>query len=259
MRIKSALRQIFFIWGLAAIAALLVVLHGNSAGSNSLVIAVETPQSQSSELASLPSAKPHPLPATLAQWHDQTNSGDYFQEVNPTRLGYLIWSQFPIKIYIQQPHPDNDADILKSWANEVLQAIQEWSIYLPLQVIEQPEVADIKIIRFSPPLRIAPNQVPRARSAETSYEFYISSNNVLSHRCSILLSPSQAGQYLQAAVRHEFGHALGIWGHSLLQSDALYFAQVRNPPPISARDVNTLKRIYEQPTQLGWTLSTIDD
>jgi predicted Zn-dependent protease len=31
-----------------------------------------------------------------------------------------------------------------------------------------------------------------------------------------------------------------------------YFSQVRNPPPISPRDVNTLKRIYQQPTSLGW-------
>jgi len=254
MRIKSVLRQIFM-WGLAAIAALLVVLHGNSAGSSLLVIAAETPQSQHSESVILSPSKPHPLPATLAQWYDQTNSGDYFLEVKPTKVGYLVWSQFPIKVYIQQPQLESsDADILQSWANEVLQIIHEWSVYLPLQVIAQPEGADIKIMRSSPPLRIAPNQMPRARSAETSYEFYINSNNLLSHRCSILLSPSQAGQYLQAAARHEFGHALGIWGHSSLQSDALYFAQVRNPPLISARDVNTLKRIYEQPTQLGWSL-----
>jgi predicted Zn-dependent protease len=32
----------------------------------------------------------------------------------------------------------------------------------------------------------------------------------------------------------------------------MYFSQVREPPPISARDINTLKRIYQQPTRLGW-------
>ena len=36
------------------------------------------------------------------------------------------------------------------------------------------------------------------------------------------------------------------------ETDVLYFSQVRNPPAISARDVNTLKRVYEQPTRLGW-------
>jgi predicted Zn-dependent protease len=255
MRIKSAVRQIFR-WGLTAIAALLVILHGNiGAGNSSFVIAVETIAAQHHKLF-LPPSKPHPLPATLSQWHDQTNSGDYFQEVNPTKIGYLIWSQFPIKVYIQQPHPESsDAVILQSWASEVLQAIQEWGVYLPSQIVEQPDVADIKILRSSPPLRIAPNEkFPRARSAETSYELYVSSNRVLSHRCSILLSPNQTGKYLQAAARHEFGHALGIWGHSPDSNDALYFSQVRNPPPISARDVNTLKRVYQQPTRLGWLL-----
>ncbi|MFN4955672.1 MAG: peptidase, partial [Aphanizomenon sp.] len=34
----------------------------------------------------------------------------------------------------------------------------------------------------------------------------------------------------------------------------MYFSQVRNPPFISVRDVNTLKRVYEQPTGLGWSV-----
>jgi predicted Zn-dependent protease len=68
------------------------------------------------------------------------------------------------------------------------------------------------------------------------------------------LSPSQTGNYVVAAARHELGHALGIWGHSPLQTDALYFSQVRNPPTISSSDVNTLKRVYQQPTSLGWSL-----
>lgn len=256
-RINSALRQTFFILVLAAIAALLVVMHDrSSANINSLPTAVDTPKLQHTAIASLPPLKPHSLPPALAQWQDKTNSGDYLAEIRPTEVGYLVWSQFPIKVYIQKPYPESsNAEILQSWANEVLQAIQEWNTYLPLQVIEQAEVADIKIMRSSPPLRISPNEkFPRARSAETSYELYISSNNVLSHRCSILLSPNQTGKYLQAAARHEFGHALGIWGHSPIQSDALYFSQVRNPPPISSRDVNTLKRVYEQPTRLGWSL-----
>ncbi len=47
------------------------------------------------------------------------------------------------------------------------------------------------------------------------------------------------------------GHALGIWGHSQLETDALYFSQVRKPAFISVRDVNTLKKVYEQSTALG--------
>ncbi|MFM6754387.1 MAG: peptidase, partial [Dolichospermum sp.] len=79
-------------------------------------------------------------------------------------------------------------------------------------------------------------------------------NNILYHRFTILLSPSQTGEYVLSAARHELGHALGIWGHSLSPTDTMYFSQVRNPPLISVRDVNTLKRIYEQSTSLGWSV-----
>ncbi|MDZ7965669.1 MAG: peptidase [Nostoc sp. DedSLP03] len=199
------------------------------------------------------SPKPHPLPPTLAQWQDNTNSGDYFSQITTTQVGYLVWSQFPVRVYVEPPKSVSEKQA-QAWVNGVLQGVQEWSTYLPLTVVEQPEVADITIVRKAPPLQILPgSNIPRARSAQTTYELY-TSNKILSHRFTILLSPSQTGKYLIAATRHEFGHALGIWGHSPLQTDALYFSQVRNPPSISARDVNTLKRVYEQPTTLGWSL-----
>jgi predicted Zn-dependent protease len=197
------------------------------------------------------SPRPHPLPPTLVKWKDSTNSGDYFSEVKLTEVGYLIWSQFAVKVYVETPKQVS-SEQAQVWVNTVLQAVQEWSVYLPLEVVEQPEVANITIVRKAPPLQKSPNSnIPRARSAQTTYELY-TNNKVLSHRFTILLSPTQTGNYLTAAARHEFGHALGIWGHSQMQGDALYFSQVRNPPPISARDVNTLKRVYEQPTSLGW-------
>lgn len=217
----------------------------------------------------LPPLQAHPLPPALAAWRDRTQSGDYFEKVTPTRLGYLTWSIFPVTLYIEPVKADPHTSSFKreqAWVEAVTAAVQEWSQYLPLQIMDRPE-ADIAVWRAIPPLRLTPNNtaglpaVPRARSAETRYEFYIRRQNslaILSHRCTVLLRSGQASLSLQATARHEIGHALGIWGHSPLPSDALYFAQVRHPTGISARDINTLKRVYEQTTRLGWALPSGD-
>ncbi|MEB3278740.1 MAG: peptidase [Lyngbya sp.] len=193
--------------------------------------------------------KPHPLPTALAQWQDLTQSGDYFDQIEAPKVGYLIWSEFPIKVYIEQPG-DNQA---LSWYGEVASAVEEWNTYLPLQIIEESNLADIQIFRRRPPLE--PGNL-RASSAETRYQVFArqleDGTQMLSHRFIIELSPTQTGKYIPSAARHELGHALGIWGHSPTQTDVMYFAQVREPPPISSRDINTLKRIYSQPTRLGW-------
>lgn len=205
-----------------------------------------------SQTASLPLQKPHALPSTLIKWKDDTNSGDYFNEIKPTKYGYLIWSQFPVKVYLETP-TGNNTQQSQEWVNTVSQTVEEWNNYLPLTIVENPEIADITIVRKSPPLKFANgSQFPRARSAETHYKI-LTKDNILYHQFTILLSPSQTGKYLLAAARHELGHALGIWGHSKDKGDALYFSQVSNPPLISPRDVNTLKKIYQQPTNLGWT------
>lgn len=224
--------------------------------------------------SSLPVPKTHPLPETLAQWQDFSVSGDYFLEVEPTPLGYLVWSQFPVKIYVEEPTnvelSPSSLRRFQDWVNAVTEAVEEWIVYLPLELVRNKEGADISILRSRPPLETSINRetgeinLPRARSAETRYEFYLRrgidapQKRIISHKFTIELSPDQTAEYTLATARHEIGHALGIWGHSPVETDTLYFSQVGNPPQISVRDINTLKRVYEQPTRLGWPLIVSD-
>jgi len=255
--------------------------------SNDILVAADLSSS------SLPVPQAHPLPSTLVQWQDSTGAGDYFSDIKLTPVGYLVWLRFPVKVYVERPPDQAEASPsiqrFENWVEAVLQAVQEWSVYLPVEVIAQPEGADISILRSRPPLQASLNRetgqlnLPRARSAETTYEFYVRaamdtnpeadtgelqgtasrqitqlnatvSEPVLSQRFTIQLSPDQTVEYTLATARHELGHALGIWGHSPSETDTMYFSQVRNPPEISVRDINTLKRVYEQPTRLGWSL-----
>lgn len=196
-------------------------------------------------VAALPAPQRHPLPSTLVQWTNR--SGDYFDRVTKTPPEYLVWSRFPIKIYVQPPDPNH-----QGWNRAIDQAIQEWMVYLPLQKVEQKDSADIVVDRSTIPIRFP--LVDRVRFADTRFELYDRAS-ILLHRVTIRIQPNQPDLSLLAASRHELGHALGIWGHSTEQTDVMYFSQVRTPPPISPRDVNTLKRVYEQPTRLGWKIS----
>ncbi|VEP14349.1 conserved hypothetical protein [Hyella patelloides LEGE 07179] len=210
--------------------------------------------------------KPHPLPPSLAKWNDVDRQGDYFELIQTTPVGYLIWSQFPIAVYVEQPSglQDNSAQGVRfqQWVNAVAKAIAEWNLYLPLQEINQPELADIVIVSSSIDRKIQLNpdtglyDIPQAITAQTNYEFYVreEQQKVLAHKMTIKISPDLSPLATLAAARHELGHGLGIWGHSDRQSDALYFSQVRDTPTISVRDINTLKKIYQQPTKLGWKI-----
>lgn len=229
--------------------------------------------------------KAHPLPPALATW-TASRAGDYFDQIETLPVGYLVWSRFPVTVYVQPSAPTElaspfTAQRSQAWMKAVTQAVQEWDRYLPLALVTQADEADIVVLRSPPPLQFevsSPSkqagvsgqpersarptlQLGRVRSAVTSYKVYVkgalkdaTSKPTLAHRCTIQLRSDQAPEYLQAAARHELGHALGLWGHSQAQTDVMYFSQVRQPPPLSPRDLNTLKRVYEQPTRLGWAL-----
>jgi predicted Zn-dependent protease len=137
----------------------------------------------------------------------------------------------------------------------------EWNNYLPLQEINRVELADIVILRASVEREIQLNShtglynIPRTITAQTNYKFYIrKKNRILAHKMTIQISPDLGELSTLAAARHELGHALGIWGHSDRETDALYFSQVKDTPTISVRDINTLQKIYQQPTKLGWAI-----
>ncbi len=212
---------------------------------------------------SLPALQVHPLPESLASWENPSNTGDYFNKVQSTPLGYLIWSQFPVKVYLEKPTDSENLSASdrrwQEWVITVKQAISEWNSYLPLIEIEEREIADIIIVRSPVDREIKLNlntglyDIPRAIAAQTTYDFYLQPNgSILAHSMTIKINPASVGRSLLATVRHELGHALGIWGHSTKETDALYYSQVRDPLPISPRDVNTLKKVYQQPTRLGW-------
>ncbi|WP_421656222.1 hypothetical protein [Leptothermofonsia sp. ETS-13] len=66
----------------------------------SLAIALSTVPARSN----LPPLQAHPLPPSLEKWQDRQNAGDYFDQIKPVDVGYLIWSKFPVTVFIEPPH-----------------------------------------------------------------------------------------------------------------------------------------------------------
>lgn len=203
---------------------------------------------------------------------DRATGPDYFDQIRPSALGYLVWSQFPVRVYREGETAaagSGEAQRQAVWRSAVEQAVTAWQGVIPLEWTDDREGADIQILRSRPPLRYQDDgSIARARTAETRYQFRLvpdrsapapsqaSANQAprIQPQFTLYLGPGQAPAQLATTARHELGHALGLWGHSLDPQDVMYGEQTAQPQTVSQRDINTLRRVYQQPTQVGWSL-----
>ena len=210
---------------------------------------------------SLPELKTYPLPESLENYRS-SSTDNYFSQIQTHKVGSLIWTEFPIQIYVESPADDLSISALekfKQWQKAVQAGIDLWRPYLTMTIVEESENADILIYYRQPELKIKLNpetglyDLPRVKAATTRIQFSFTRTDPpqLKHQMTIEVNPRQTYDYLVSNIAHELGHALGVWGHSENPKDIMYFAHTRDIPPVSDRDVNTLKMIYQQPTRLG--------
>ncbi|MEN3001621.1 MAG: matrixin family metalloprotease [Armatimonadota bacterium] len=167
---------------------------------------------------------------------DQTFVPNYVPQLD--RL--LRWSGFPVRVYfVKDEHytPLRQSLTLKGFD----QWVDATELKVRYQVVNEEKDAQI-VVRFVPSL-------PPPLAGQTNFSFY--TNGRLVRAEMQITTKGRSAVDIQSIAAHEFGHALGINGHSSNPADMMYATFTPNTPlQITARDLNTLKTAY---CDLFWT------
>jgi predicted Zn-dependent protease len=178
--------------------------------------------------------------------------GDYYRLVAPDSDG-LQWRHFPIKVYL------GSAPEVK-WQYGAREAFDIWRAVVPLQLVANESQADIRI-------GWQESAMGEGHAGEELdwVRFERVGDQLTGRRVAVItadLSRPWSKDEMRAIMLHEFGHALGIKGHSDSKKDIMYFQmqekyrRIPVPMPVthlywkslvknpSQRDINTLIRLY---------------
>ena len=207
---------------------------------------------------------------TTAQEVSQSENADYFDYITLFSQGRITrFTEMPIRVYI--------SPVLKEspYLPEIRYAMQAWHTASDGSILfeetETPQNADIRVSwaytglladfqdtrlgsaeltrlkdnvqigTFSNGLEVGSTTTVEDRSTETGHEISFTVEVIL-----MLEGYGTVGELSQEEMRtvciHEFGHAIGLWGHSPHPGDICYpTATVQQP---SDRDIATLRKLY---------------
>ncbi len=204
--------------------------------------------------------RPIPLPtgALLQPSHGLTDadprSDDYHQQLASTALGWPRLDHWCV--WLEPASSAGPAALWEQrWWQATRQALQHWQRILPIDLVEDPAAAQIRIRRQRPPRQQGADGRLRASHGRTSLQLLEVSRSGLARpepSVEVLISPDQRPLAIEATALHELGHAFGLWGHSERSEDAM--AAIPGAVPVlelSRRDQATVRWLYGQPTRFG--------
>jgi predicted Zn-dependent protease len=193
------------------------------------------------------------IPEGLSPAHYVADAGDYYRQIAADSDG-LQWREYPVKVSL-----GNAPDI--KWQQGTREAYNIWAAVFPTQLVAVRDEADIRI-DWEESVRGAGHG-----GEEMDWvQFKRVGNQLSGQRIAVItvdLSHPWSKDEMRAIMVHEFGHALGIKGHSDSKKDIMFFQMQEGggrrivvagvPSPVfwkflvkdpSQRDMNTLLRLY---------------
>ena len=209
----------------------------------------------------------------IAQQPSLSSEVDYFDHITLFSQGRITrFTQMPIRVYISPVLKDSP------YLPEIRYAMQAWYNAsdgdIRFEEIDVPQNADIRVSwghtgfladfqdtrlgsaeltrlkdsvqigTFSNGLDVGSITTVEDREAETTHEISFTVEVIL-----MLEGYGTVGELSQEEMRtvcvHEFGHAIGLWGHSPHPGDICYPTATAQQP--SDRDIATLRKLYNTP------------
>ncbi len=168
-------------------------------------------------------------------------AGDYFAAIRSFAGDtFGRWQTFPVAIHLPENSPE-------SWRRSLESGVRKWALYVPI-VISKGTDCDIDVKWV--------NDLPIRIFGVTRWEGTGEHLKITVYALRPTFYPAEVPETtLSPIFLHEMGHALGILGHSSNVNDVMYAtddkngkkAAVKRVNNLSARDLNTLKKLYSSP------------
>jgi tetratricopeptide (TPR) repeat protein len=185
---------------------------------------------------------------------DTVDGKDYFSAA--TRNTVRKWDQtkFPLKVFIAKgTAADNYQD---SFSTQIERAMNTWQTKsnntVSFVVVDQPTNADI-VVRFTSDEKKIAKQ-----GEQGDCQLQLGTSGIKNASITVLTSKTNEALPLGDPLiywvgLHEFGHAIGLGGHSINSKDIMYATMTFDyySKDVSERDIATLVRLYQPEVKAG--------